>query len=192
MNYSPIINQVSAMVEAACYQPANVFGAGIWDNHILEVVKFTELLATKMNAERDIAVLAALLHDYAAIVDCTLYEDHHIHGAHLASAILVGLGYPHDRAERVANAILTHRGSKKMPSLTLEARIVANADALAHIYQWESLLVYAQEQRGLNQQESRVFVAEKLSRSWHKMHTSIKKVFEYHYNSAIKALSIAA
>lgn len=192
MIYDHLINQVSELVEAACYLPENPFGEGIWSNHILEVVKFTEILATESGAERDIAILAALLHDYAGIVDPALYEDHHQHGACMAKSILIGLGYPVDRAQRVADAILTHRGSKKMPPKTLEARIVANADALAHIYQWQSLVLYAEEKRGLDRYQSCCFVSDKLTRSWQKMHSTIRKLFEPYYSDAIKALSLAA
>lgn len=192
MIYDHLINQVSELVETACYLPENPFGEGIWSNHILEVVKFTEILATESGAERDIAILAALLHDYAGIVDRALYEDHHHHGACMAKSMLIGLGYPADRAQRVSDAILTHRGSKKMPPKTLEARIVANADALAHIYQWQSLVLYAEEKRGLDVYQSRRFVYEKLTRSWQKMHSTIKKLFEPYYIEVIQALSLAA
>lgn len=192
MIYNHIVNQVSELVEAACYLPENPFGEGIWSNHILEVVKFTEILATESGAQRDIALLAALLHDYAGIVDPGLYEDHHIHGAHMAKSMLVGLGYPCDRAQQVADAILTHRGSKVMPPKSLEGRIVANADALAHLYQWQSLVTYAETCRGLDVTASRLFVADKLSRSWHKMHATLKRRFEIYYLNAMKALSVAA
>lgn len=192
MIYESIINQISSLVESACYQPENTFGFGIWDNHILEVVKFTEILAMQSGAERDIAILAALLHDYAGIIDSTLYEDHHLHGAKLAKAILVGMGYPEERAIRVSEAILTHRGSRKMPPKSLEARIVANADALAHIYRWETLVTYAQVQRGLSLTQSQEFVGAKLARSWAKMHVSVKRLFESYYINAKEALSAAA
>lgn len=192
MQYNQIINHISDYVENACMQPANCFGKALWDNHILEVVKFAEVLALQSGAQRDVVVLAALLHDIAGIVDQSLYADHHIHSMGFAEEILKKHDYPQERIEMVKACIYTHRGSLKLPPKSIEARCVANADAMAHISKVDSLLIYAHNEKGLNDQQSQQFVYDKINRSWKKMHTSIRKLFEAHYQRALLQLKIAA
>lgn len=192
MLYNQIINQISEYVENACQQPSNCFGKALWDNHILEVVKYAEVLALQSGAQRDVVVLAALLHDIAGILDESLYAEHHIHSMGLAEEILKRYDYPSERIAMVTACIYTHRGSRKLPPKSIEARCVANADAMAHISRVDSLLVYAHNERGLNDQQSQQFVYDKINRSWKKMHGSIRKLFEAHYQRALLQLKVAA
>lgn len=61
-------------------KPENKFGIGCY-YHIEAVVKNAELLAEKYNADKEVVIIAAWLHDIASITDYSLYEMHHIHGA---------------------------------------------------------------------------------------------------------------
>ena len=106
----------------------------------MSVVQFGRELAAVTGADGEIVELAALLHDYAGIKDVALEPDHHLHGAALARDLLNALGYPAEQTERVAVCILTHRASWKLKPQSLEARVLASADAAAHILQVPSLL----------------------------------------------------
>jgi uncharacterized protein len=192
MQYDQIINQTADLVENACLNPQNPFGPDIWNNHILEVVKYAELLALHYGAKRDVVILSALLHDYAGILDVKLYAEHHIYGASIAQEVLANLNYPQDRIELVKNAIFTHRGSIIKDVTTLEARCLANADAIAHILKVDSLVYYANHIKGLPLEKSYSFIIDKLNRSWNKMHPSLKNTFRTHFLHAISTLKIAA
>ncbi len=55
--------------------------------HIEAVVRNAEILANKYNADKEICIIIAWLHDIASITDYKLYEEHHIHGTKIASKI---------------------------------------------------------------------------------------------------------
>ena len=67
------MEQVSDLVERECKKETNYFGYGIWSHHILSVVKYSRLLAKKLNANIQVVELAALLHDYSSIKNKDFY-----------------------------------------------------------------------------------------------------------------------
>ena len=192
MSESEIVATVSKLVEAACAAPANTFGYGIWTHHLVSVMQFGRELAALTGAEGEIVELAALLHDYAGIKDVALEADHHLHGAVLARDLLSALGYPAEQTERVAACILTHRASQQLkPQLepqTLEARVVASADAAAHILQVPSLLHLAYVRKGLGIDEGAAWVRAKLERSYQKLLPEAKMLLEGRYLGALRTL----
>lgn len=164
-----LIHVVFSKVKEACYADTNHFGKSVFTNHILEVVKHGASLARESQADEEIVILAALLHDYAGILDYSNYGDHHTKSAALAIKLLTDLSYPIERAKRVATCILEHRGSKSISPSSLESICLLSADAMAHITKWPSLLHYAQSANHLNYREAKIWVFAKLQRSWHKM-----------------------
>lgn len=182
------LETVRAEVETACRASSNRFGYGIWTHHIVWVVRYGLELAARTGADAETVELAALLHDYAGIRDAALAPQHHLHGADEARRLLEGLGYPPDRAERVAACILTHRASEALPPGSLEARCVASADALAHITQVPSLLRLAYAERGLGVDEGAAWVAGKLRRSYAKLMPEALPLAEGPYRAALRVL----
>lgn len=187
-----IINQVATIVENACYNDNNKFGTGIWHDHILIVLKYVDALAIELGADREICALAALLHDYAGIYNYKYYQKHHIHSAKAAQVLLEQLNYPKSKIEQVKDAIYTHRGSQLMHFNSIEAECLANADAIAHIEGYQSLLNYAHDIKHLNWQHSRQFVLDKINRSWQKMTARIKALFDDRYDSIVNQLKLAS
>lgn len=194
MSNAAVVAAVSRLVEEACAAPTNAFGYGIWTHHITSVVQFGRELAAVTGADGEIVELAALLHDYAGIKDVALELEHHLHGAALARDLLATLAYPEARAERVAACILTHRASRKLkPQLkprSLEARVLASADAAAHILQVPSLLHLAYVRKGLEIDEGAAWVRAKLSRSYGKLMPEAKALLEVRYRGAVMVLSL--
>ena len=125
-----VTKNVKLKVKTACFNKANIFGPSAWD-HIQAVVKYAKLLATKRKADIEICELSAWLHDYASLQDKKYYKDHHIHGARLAEEFLTDLNYPKVKIEKIKHCILTHRGSINKNKNTVEAEILADADAMA-------------------------------------------------------------
>ena len=196
MSNAAVVAAIAKLVEQACAARTNAFGYGIWTHHLTSVVQFGRELAAVTGAEGEIVELAALLHDYAGIRDVRLEPDHHLHGAALAGDLLSALGYPAEQTERVAACILTHRASQNLePQLkpqSLEARVVASADAAAHILQVPSLLYLAYVRKGLGIDEGAAWVRGKLERSYQKLMPEAKTLIEGRYRGALELLSLSA
>jgi uncharacterized protein len=185
-----MIDTISRIVEDACKKESNFFGYGIWKYHIVYVVGYAKMLAEKAGADVEIVEIAALLHDYAGIKDHALSGDHHIHGAKEAEALLKTLDYPGERIERVKECILCHRGSVPREKSSVEARCVADADAMAHFATLPSLYYLAFTAHGLGVDEANAWVSAKLERSWAKLSAEGKSIIKDRYEAYHTLLAI--
>ncbi len=170
-------------------EEANPFGDGIWSHHTLRVVAHAKSLATRLGADEEVVTLAALLHDYASIVGRP-HAEHHTQGATLAEELLLSLGYAADHAAHVAQCILTHRASVPMEHASLEAQILASADAMAHFDNVPSLLHLAYTRRGLGTDEGAAWVLDKLARSWRKLLPEAQEMLAEQYAAIRRTLAV--
>jgi len=184
-----IISHVTTLVKDACEQPTNVFGYSIWTHHIVTVVNFACELAETSGADVEIVQLAALLHDYAGISREEWIADHHTKGAELAGQILSELDYPTEKVAAVQHCIISHRASKNIPRETLEAEILASADAMAHFANVSSLLYMVYTKKGMSSDDGVEWVLSKLARSWEKLMPEAKTMIEPRYTAIKLALS---
>jgi len=177
-----IVKKVEELVYHACKQKTNFYGRNIWE-HIKLVVKYSKTLAQKLGADEEICELSAWLHDYAAILNKDWIEDHHLHGSKLAGKVLQEFGYPKDKIKKVKHCIFTHRASKKIPRHSLEAKIVASADAMAHFDLVYGLfyLVYRKKKLGL--ETGRKWILAKLERSFKKLIPEAKELIKPKYQA---------
>ena len=171
-----ILEYLQNEIYVRCQKPTNKFGMGCY-YHIEAVVKNGELLAEKYNADKEIVMIAAWLHDIASITDYTLYEEHHIHGAKMAYEILSNLAYDESKILRVQNCIKNHRGSVCMDKNNVEELCVADADAISHFDSVPSLLYLAYVERQMSIEEGIQFVKGKLERSFHKLSKASKEFY---------------
>ncbi|WP_424359860.1 HD domain-containing protein [Methanocella sp. MCL-LM] len=178
-----MIPTISDIVEKACLQDANRFGYGIWKYHIVNVVAFAKELAAKTGADTEIVELAALLHDYASIKDFSQYEEHHIHGAREAEALLANLGYPEEKIRQVQYCIYCHRGSVPVEKATKEAICVADADSMSHFAAIPSLYYLAFQKKGMGVEEANAWITAKLARSWKKLSPQGKDAIKEEYEA---------
>jgi uncharacterized protein len=183
-----IIAEIARIVQDACAQESNVFGYGIWTHHITGVVAHGKRLAEMWGADPELVEIAALLHDYASIVDAALYAEHHIHSAEEAGALLTRLGYPPGRIQIVQECIAAHRGSVPGERKHAEAECLASADAMTHIEQVPALLSFAYVQRGMAIDEGTAWVRAKLQRSWGKLHPGAQEMVKAQYQAALTTL----
>ena len=188
-DYSRMIKEIEIIVEDACKKESNIFGYGIWTHHIVRVVENVKELAPIFKANKEILVIAALLHDYAGIRDKSLYKEHHIYSQTDAENILLNYGYPKSKIEAVKYCIYTHRGSVPMDKSTHEAECLANADAMAHIQGVPSLLFAAFNKKNLDIDKGTEWVRNKLIRSWKKLNPTVQEIIEKEYKAAILTLS---
>jgi len=99
-----------------------------WDIHIKPVIEYSKQMAEKYNADIDAVWLGAILHDIARLTD---EEPHDEIGSKIAYEMLIEKSFDKELAEKVRGIILTHR-CRKYPPETIEQKIVASADAMAH------------------------------------------------------------
>ncbi len=186
--HQSILVHLSALVERACRSPENKFGYGLWKNHILLVVKYAKLLAQQLGADEEVCEIAALLHDYAGIINFDYYENHHIHSARIAHDLLSKLEYPKEKTEHIKHCIISHRASKNIPRKTREAHILASADAIAHILAYESLLDLAICEYNYSEDQAKSWAARKLARSYQKIMPEALPFIEEKYKLVKTAL----
>lgn len=184
-----MIKEIARIVEEACKKKTNYFGYGIWKHHILNVVKYSILMAKKIGADKEIVEIAALLHDYASVKNYKLYESgHHIHGARMAEELLKKFNYPQEKIEQVKHCILSHSGDEncQVKRKTKEAICVANADAMAHFSAIPSLFYLAFFSHKMNIDEATDFLMAKLERSWNKLSPEGKEIIRDKYEASKK------
>lgn len=99
-----------------------------WNIHIKPVIEYSKQMAVKYGADLEIVWLGALLHDIARLEDA---EPHDEIGSEKAYKLLLEKGFDEDIAEKAKNVVLKHR-CRNYPPETLEQKIVASADAMAH------------------------------------------------------------
>jgi uncharacterized protein len=167
--YRTIIATVKKMVKEANDSPHNKYGDTVWKYHLGLVAKYGIALAKKLDADMDVVILAAYLHDYASLLDIKNAAKHHIEGAKRAGRILKKLGLPPDKIKAVKDCIFSHRGSVHIKKKTLEAKIIASADAMSHFYYIPDMFYLAYGVHKLKSEEGAVWLKAKLQRSWDKI-----------------------
>ena len=120
-----MIKAVRKVVKSQCE-------ADDWRYHILPVTKYARQLARKLDADEELAELGALLHDIGRIAVRGKESEHEVIGVPIAEEILEKLGYSQRVIEEVKHCVESHRASKEVAPRTMTARIVADADAMAH------------------------------------------------------------
>ncbi len=95
--------------------------------HVERTVKLAEFLAKKENADKDVCVIAAWLHD---IERAKNEEVHGYLGARTAKLFLERLGFDSEFIEKVCHAIECHDLESIDKAETIEAKVVFDADKL--------------------------------------------------------------
>lgn len=157
------------IVKDACLSKDNPHNSEAWDEHILIVIKYGKILAKKLNANSLVVELACLFHDYASVLDKKYVEEHHLYGSQFAREILTKNQFPGDIVDKTCDCIFTHRASKGLKPASLEARVVASADAIAHIKNVKSLLRYAYATKEKSVQDGADWVLKKVKKSYKKV-----------------------
>ena len=190
-NYHKIRNEVRKIVKKACYARDNKFKSSVWQYHILPVVEHSLILGRKFKADLEILELSALLHDYASLTDFKLYKHHHLHGACLADKILSKLGYPKDKIKHIKECIVSHRGSVRISKKSIEAKILASADAMAHISELADMFYLTFGVHKYKTREGAKWLGNKLQRSWRKIMPEGKRMIKEDYQVAMRVIKKA-
>jgi uncharacterized protein len=100
-------------------------------DHVLRVADLAERIGRQLGADLDVLQAAALLHDAAgAMPGEGRRGTHEQASAEFAAEVLAGEGWPADRVEAVTHCIRAHRYRGAEAPVSLEARILYDADKL--------------------------------------------------------------
>jgi len=190
-NYNEIKNKVENIVKEACYSEKNKFTHTAWPFHIVPVVEHSMNLGKKLGADLEVLELAAYLHDYSGILDFSLYSDHHLHSAKLAEDILSKFGYPKNKIEEIKHCIVSHRGSVEIKRETIEAKILASADAMSHITELADMFYLTFGVHKYRTGEGVEWLKNKLDKSWNKIMPEGKDIVKDYYDNALEVLNKA-
>jgi len=155
--------------------------------HIKLVVKYALKLAKIKGADKEIVEIAAWLHDISWTENSKLgkLNKHHIDSAKIAEKILRKLNYPEDKTKKVIECILCHRGIiKEFKPKSLEAKILRNATAMAHLETFLDLFAWNVKKRGL--ENAIDYISKKLRRDWKRKVTlpEAKRMVKKYYEAA--------
>lgn len=168
-----VVEKIRRFVEFESKKPENWWGEEFYSLHLVGVNKYSKLLAEKLGADMEVVELAAWLHDIGSIIYGR--KDHHLTGARIAGEKLRELGYPEEKIIWVQQCILAHRGSENIVPETIEAKIIADADALSTFDYIHGPFLAAFVYEKLNQLQARKSVRQKYINSWNKLSFSESK-----------------
>ncbi|MBV9229276.1 MAG: HD domain-containing protein [Chloroflexi bacterium] len=100
-----------------------------WE-HVGRVYKLAQYLAEREEADSFVVGMAALLHDLGRTAPHNANEHHADLSVTLAAELLNSYHVPIDKQQAILHAIIAHSFSRGVEPLTLEARIVRDADRL--------------------------------------------------------------
>ncbi|PLX22149.1 hypothetical protein C0584_00135 [Candidatus Parcubacteria bacterium] len=190
-SYKKIKEKVFKLAKNACFNPANEYTDTAWEHHVIPVTNFALKLGKKLGGDLEVLELAALLHDYSAMLDIKNAKDHHIHSARMATDILNSEGYDKKKIKKVEKAILSHRGSVNVLKDDLESKILASADAMSHISELADMFYLTYGVHKHKTEEGAEWLLAKLERSWSKIMPEGKDEIIEDYKIAKKILEKA-
>lgn len=177
-----IVEKAREFVEEECKKPSSKYGYQPYPNHFVPVHDYAKKLAEIKSADIEVVELAAWMHDIGSIIHGR--EDHHITGAEIAEERLRSWGYSEDKISKVKHCIYAHRGSQKIKRETIEAEIIAEADAMSHFDNVSGIFQAAFVFENKSQKEAQLSVLKKLRGSRDKLSSEGKKMIEEKYNAA--------
>jgi uncharacterized protein len=182
-----IVEKIREFVEEESRKPTSHYGYDPYRFHFTAVVDYAGKLADELEADKEIVLLAAWLHDIGSIM--VGRDEHHLTGAEIAERKLLELGYPEDRTAWVRDCILSHRGSRDIGPNTLEAQILIEADTLSAFNDITGLFQCALVYEKLPRLEAKNSVRQKLINKYNQLKfEDSKKIVEPKYKAAMLLL----
>ncbi len=162
-----IVNKIKKFIEEECKKPTSTYGYSPFEFHFIPMVRYANELAEEYNADKEIVLLAAWLHDIGSIIYGR--ENHHITGVEIAEKKLKELNYPEQKIELIKKCIMNHRGSVPKKRESIEEQIIAEADALSNFDNITNLFDAVFTYEKLSRKDAEKSVREKLQRKWNQL-----------------------
>lgn len=139
----------------------------LYINHVIWVSKKTAELCTKYGGDPEVAVASALLHDIADSVMHRSESGHEIESISIARRILVESAYDDDEIEIIVGDILPKHSCRdgNIPE-SLEGKIMATADALAHFETGFYLHAFSHGAVGGDYETMKLWMSKKLDKDF--------------------------
>ncbi len=162
MNQGKIL-KIKELIKRECKELGFVSN-WFYDEHLCRVEKNAKWLLKKIpEADKEVVLLGVWLHDTQRIRGIKI--DHQKGGAQEAEKIMKQNGYDEGTIKSVQSVILTHSCNSKMP-VSLEGKILASADAMAHYNSNFFLRIALQGDRTFS--EYKKWALEKLDRNYNR------------------------
>ncbi|HTW09576.1 MAG TPA: HD domain-containing protein, partial [Acidimicrobiales bacterium] len=145
-------------------------------------------LAKTLGADEEVVVLAAWLHDLAAVRDPTAQPDHALLGAELAPQILTPYGYAEATIGSVARAIASHSFPLAPGGASPEEVCLSQADGVAQMLRPFYWLYFATSIRALAYQEARSWLAKLLASKWEALLPAARRLVGQRYEVTLELL----
>ena len=155
------IQQIKSLIKKECSK--GLIADWFFSVHLLGVEKFAKWLLSKLpKANKGIVMLGVWLHDLQRIRG--LKGDHQKIGAREAEKVTKQFGYNKLTIDKVQKIILSHSCFNDQKPKTVEGKILATADAMAHYHNDFYLQIAVTGQRSLKGYKE--WVLEKLDRNY--------------------------
>lgn len=190
---SEIIDKVKEFLLEKCEQHKKNPKYGYydyWNDHIKRVVYHAVDLANQYAADAEIVELGALLHDISMPSEYGARSEHNIYSAEMTETLLSELNYPKDKIDMVKRCVLNHPGSNRDKRETLEESCVSEADALAHFDRIPSLFSLAYSVLGMNLNEGKEYVKDRLQGDYSELSEQTKQKFKIKYETVMETLFV--
>ena len=155
--YKKIINDIKKLLDEICLDDRVKY-------HINPVVEEANKMAVKLNADIQVVEIASYMHDITKITGER--KNHHITGAEYTENFLSKYNIEKEKIEQIKNCIKKHRGSSEFKRNNIEEKIVATADAVAHIKHPLTFFYAWYGRRNCQIDEGADGIINKLQRSW--------------------------
>ena len=181
-----IIKEIENYIKERCeeYKNNSIDNYDFWNEHIKYVYEESKNLANIYNADYEVVLLGALLHDIALIENIGDRKEHHTNGKILANDILDKFNYNNINKEKVLNCILNHRSSKN--ATNIEELCVADADILAHFDNIPMLFNSAFNRNNIKLNEVRNWMKEAFEKDYNDLSDKTKEIFKDKYKTIYK------
>lgn len=158
-----------------------------WEEHVKYVVDFSLKLAEKVDADREIVEVSAILHDVAKLLveEC---EPHNIIGANLAQDILNKFSYDQEKIEKVKNCIIKHNSDVDLNSLTKEEWCVRNADVLSMLDNLTIFYYLAYSECHMNYKDGKDYVKKIITSKYSKLDPNLREEYKDKFGLLIESI----
>jgi len=183
-----IIKEIKEFAKNECEKPTSKYGSGPFRYHFIPMVKYAKQLAKELGKDVEVVELAGWLHDIGSIIYGR--ENHHITSAKIAENKLKELNYPSKKIKLIKKCILSHRGSKNYKRISIEEKIISDADTMNCFDNIAGLFAAALVHEKLNQGEARKSVRRKLQNKWKQLcFKKSKEIIRPKYEAAMLLLN---